>query len=84
MEEEFKDFISFFDNKTSENNDNDTSPSEDAGDTEGIEQIDPNVSEVIEENGITLKINREENAIKSIDVICQCGKKARIDIEYEE
>ena len=84
MEEDFKDFISFFDKQTSEKNDSDAPSSEDNGDTEEIEQVDPKVSEVIEENGITLKINREENTVKSIDVFCQCGKKARIDFEYEE
>ena len=84
MEEDFKDFISFFDKQTSEKNDSDVPPSEETVDSEEIEQVEPNVSEVIEENGIKLKINRDENTVKSIDVFCQCGKKARIDFEYED
>lgn len=84
MEEEFKDFISFFEKKEPElqDSENQTEIADDISDDS--EQIEPQGAEIIEENGIKLKINREENIVKSIDVFCSCGKKARIDLDYNE
>jgi len=84
MEEEFKDFISFQDENSAESSNIEDVSNENLNVYGDLEKIDPDISEVLEENGMKLKVNRDGNIVKSIDIICSCGKKARLDIEYPE